>query len=37
MMAEIDGRVRERMADALSPDVVGAAVEIDIDTPISLD
>jgi recombination protein RecA len=36
-MAEIDGRVREHMANALLPDVVGAGVEIDIDTPISLD
>jgi hypothetical protein len=36
-MAEIDGRVREHMADSLLPDVVGTGVEIDIDTPISLD
>jgi hypothetical protein len=36
IMAEIDGRVRERMADALLPDVVGA-VEVDIDAPITLD
>jgi len=36
-MAEIDGRVREHMANALLPDVVGTGVEIDIDTPITLD
>jgi recombination protein RecA len=38
-MAEIDGRVREHLANALAPDVVGALDEtnIDIDTPISLD
>jgi recombination protein RecA len=36
-MAEIDGRVREHMAEALLPDVVGTGVEIDIDTPITLD
>src|ERR1700689_2728320 len=36
-MAEIDGRVREHMADSLLPDVVGTGVEIDIDTPITLD
>ncbi len=36
-MAEIDGRVREHMANALLPDVVGTGVEMDIDTPISLD
>src|ERR1700684_996765 len=36
-MAEIDERVREHMAEALLPDVVGTGVEIDIDTPISLD
>jgi recombination protein RecA len=36
-MAEIDGRVREHMSNALLPDVVGTGVEIDIDTPISLD
>jgi recombination protein RecA len=36
-MAEIDGRVREHMANALLPDVVGTGVEIDIDSPISLD
>jgi recombination protein RecA len=36
-MAEIDGRVREHMANALLPDVVGAGAEIDIDAPISLD
>ena len=37
MMAEIDGRVREHMAQALSPDVVGTNEEevLDIDTPIS--
>jgi recombination protein RecA len=37
MMAEIDGRVREHMAKELSPDVVGATdeSEIDIDAPIS--
>jgi recombination protein RecA len=37
MMAEIDGRVRERMADELLPDVVGVSSEIDVDAPISLD
>jgi recombination protein RecA len=36
-MAEIDGRVREHMANALLPDVVGTGVEMDIDTPITLD
>jgi recombination protein RecA len=36
-MAEIDGRVREHMANALLPDVVGTGVEIDIDAPITLD
>jgi recombination protein RecA len=36
-MAEIDSRVREHMANALLPDVVGTGVEMDIDTPISLD
>jgi recombination protein RecA len=36
-MAEIDGRVREHMANALLPDVVGTGVELDIDSPISLD
>ena len=36
-MAEIDARVREHMAQALLPDVVGTANEIDIDAPISLD
>jgi recombination protein RecA len=36
-MAEIDGRVREHMANALLPDVVGTGAELDIDTPISLD
>ena len=36
-MAEIDGRVREHMAETLSPDVVGTGVEIDIDSPITLD
>jgi recombination protein RecA len=37
MMAEIDGRVRERMANELLPDAVGVSSEIDIDVPISLD
>jgi hypothetical protein len=37
MMAEIDARVRERMADELLPDVVGVSSELDVDTPISLD
>ena len=36
-MAEIDGRVRAHMANALLPDVVGADSDIDIDSPISLD
>ena len=34
-MAEIDGRVREHLATALLPDVVGA--EIDVDSPLTLD
>jgi hypothetical protein len=29
--------VRERMAEALLPEVVGEDVDIDIDAPISLD
>jgi recombination protein RecA len=33
-MAEIDGRVREQMANALAPDVAGT---VDADAPISLD
>jgi recombination protein RecA len=37
MMAEIDGRVRERIANELLPDVVGDSSEIDVDVPISLD
>jgi hypothetical protein len=37
MMAEIDGRVRARIADDLLPDVVGVSSEIDVDVPISLD
>ena len=37
MMAEIDGRVREKMADALSPDVVGAVDGLDVDAPLTLD
>jgi len=36
-MAEIDGRVREHMANSLLPDVVGTGVELDIDSPITLD
>src|ERR1700690_1101847 len=36
-MAEIDGRVREHMANALLPDVVGTGVGLEIDSPISLD
>ncbi len=36
-MAEIDERVRAHLANALVPDVVGAADEIDIDSPITLD
>ena len=35
-MAEIDGRVREHMANALLPDVVGES-EVDIDSPLTLD
>jgi recombination protein RecA len=35
-MVEIDTRVREHMANALLPDVVGSADE-DIDTPLTLD
>jgi hypothetical protein len=37
MMAEIDGRVREHLANALLPDVVGVGEEIDVDSPISLE
>ncbi len=38
LMAELDGRVREHLATALTPDVVGSADDdIDIDTPISLE
>jgi recombination protein RecA len=37
MMAEIDGRVRERMASALLPDVEFVEGAIDVDAPISLD
>jgi recombination protein RecA len=37
MMAEIDGRVRERIANELLPDVVEVSSEIDVDVPISLD
>jgi recombination protein RecA len=36
-MAEIDERVRTHLAESLIPDVVGAADDIDIDAPISLD
>jgi len=34
IMAEIDGRVRESMAEKLAPDVTGT---VDVDAPISLD
>ena len=34
-MAEIDGRVREHMAEALLPDVIGA--EDDVDSPLTID
>ena len=34
-MAEIDGRVREHLATALMPDIVGA--EVDLDAPLTLD
>jgi recombination protein RecA len=37
LMAEIDGRVREHVADMLLPDVVGTGEEIDLDSPITLD
>jgi recombination protein RecA len=37
MMAEIDARVRERMADELLPDVVGVSSDLDVDAPITLD
>ena len=38
LMAELDGRVREHLATALTPDVVGSSdADIDIDTPISLE
>ena len=37
LMAEIDGRVREHLANALLPDVVGTGDEIDVDAPITLD
>jgi len=36
-MAEIDERVRTHLAESLIPDVVGAADDIDIDAPLSLD
>ncbi|HEY5104815.1 MAG TPA: DNA recombination/repair protein RecA, partial [Acidimicrobiales bacterium] len=36
-MAEIDERVRAHLAQSLVPDVVGAAEELDVDSPISLD
>ena len=35
LMSELDARVREHLANALLPDVVGA--EIDVDAPITLD
>jgi recombination protein RecA len=37
LMIELDGRVREHLATSLAPDVVGSAVELDADTPLSLD
>jgi recombination protein RecA len=37
LMAELDGRVREHLATALLPDVVGSADEIDIDAPLGLE
>ncbi len=37
LMAELDGRVREHLATALAPDVVGSVVELDVDAPLSLD
>ncbi|HQU00761.1 MAG TPA: recombinase RecA [Acidimicrobiales bacterium] len=36
-MAEIDGRVRDHLANAISPDVVGGVDGLDVDAPISLD
>ena len=35
LMAEIDERVRTHLAEALAPDVIGEA--IDVDSPITLD
>jgi recombination protein RecA len=37
LMAELDGRVREHLATALAPDVVGSVVELDVDAPLSLE
>ncbi len=37
LMAEIDGRVREHLAESLAPDVVGGSLEIDADAPLTLD
>jgi len=37
LMAELDGRVREHLANALLPDVVGTNAEIDVDSPLTLD
>jgi len=37
LMAELDGRVREHLANALLPDVVGTSAEIDADSPLTLD
>ncbi len=37
LMAEIDGRVREHLAEALAPDVVGGSLDLDVDAPLTLD
>lgn len=36
-MAEIDGRVRDHLANAIAPDVVGGVDGLDVDAPLSLD
>ncbi|MFI5035522.1 MAG: recombinase RecA [Acidimicrobiales bacterium] len=37
LMAELDGRVREHLATAMLPDVVGSSDDVDADAPLSLD
>ena len=36
-MAEIDGRVRDHLAIAIAPDIVGGVNGLDVDAPLSLD